>query len=247
MATYAQLEAEKLKRAGQVTGAKVTVNVDGREAAVITPRALQSAGLFLSEEEANGAFKLAYHQAKDLGIPPHQWLGLTKGEMIAWRRYASLPVAERIVDPIGDPLARNPVEARPASREAGPAPATDWLSDWMRRLQQGLGSKSRWRQEMQARRFAAFAQARLIILLVARLLGFDIILDKDEDLLRAELPSGAQTAIARALRMPLNVVHNYWRGKSTPSTPTLLRLLDELAFGLKYARRSPLDRATEDG
>lgn len=47
---------------------------------------------FANEDEAQGAFKLAYQQAMDgMGPSIHEWMGLTAGEYELWHRTDQLP------------------------------------------------------------------------------------------------------------------------------------------------------------
>lgn len=49
-------------------------------------------GHFKSDEEARGAFELAYQQAMDgMGTSVSAWMGLTSEEYDAWRRDGTLP------------------------------------------------------------------------------------------------------------------------------------------------------------
>jgi hypothetical protein len=50
------------------------------------------AGHFENEEQARGAFKLAYQQAMDgMGKSIAQWMGLSETELNAWMRSGALP------------------------------------------------------------------------------------------------------------------------------------------------------------
>ena len=50
------------------------------------------AGHFCSEEEAMGAFKLAYQQAIDgIGIGPEDWMGMSSEEYSFWMTNDQLP------------------------------------------------------------------------------------------------------------------------------------------------------------
>jgi len=50
------------------------------------------AGHFASDEEARGAFKLAYQQGLDgLGRSIAQWMGLTEDQFNAWMRSEKIP------------------------------------------------------------------------------------------------------------------------------------------------------------
>ena len=54
-------------------------------------------GHFTSEEEAQGAFKLAYQQGLDgMGKSIQEWMGLTDTEFDAWMRYDSLPTKKHV-------------------------------------------------------------------------------------------------------------------------------------------------------
>jgi hypothetical protein len=58
-------------------------------------------GLFANDDEARGAFKLAYHQGLDgLGTSTQQWLGLDEHEFDAYMRSGQLPM--RLVQPSPD-------------------------------------------------------------------------------------------------------------------------------------------------
>lgn len=47
---------------------------------------------FRNEDEARGAFRLAYQQGQDgMGTSTAQWMGLTDEEYAAWMRSESLP------------------------------------------------------------------------------------------------------------------------------------------------------------
>lgn len=49
-------------------------------------------GHFRNEEEARGAFELAYQQAMDgMGTSPHEWMGMTEAEYNQWRMNGKLP------------------------------------------------------------------------------------------------------------------------------------------------------------
>lgn len=53
-------------------------------------------GHFINDDEARGAFKLAYQQGLDgLGSTIDQWMGLSKEEYDAWNRDGSLPKAQK--------------------------------------------------------------------------------------------------------------------------------------------------------
>ena len=53
---------------------------------------LYRADHFTSEEDAMGAFKLAYQQAIDgMGVGPQDWMGMSPEEYSAWMTNDSLP------------------------------------------------------------------------------------------------------------------------------------------------------------
>jgi hypothetical protein len=50
------------------------------------------AGHFKTDEEARGAFELAYQQGMDgMGTSPAEWMGMTNDEYDAWMRSSALP------------------------------------------------------------------------------------------------------------------------------------------------------------
>jgi hypothetical protein len=53
-------------------------------------------GHFKNEEQANGAFELAYQQAMDgMGASASGWMGLTEEEFDAWMRNRALPIKRK--------------------------------------------------------------------------------------------------------------------------------------------------------
>jgi hypothetical protein len=53
-------------------------------------------GHFKNEEQARGAFELAYQQGMDgMGTSVAQWMGLTDSEFDAWMRDGTLPPMKR--------------------------------------------------------------------------------------------------------------------------------------------------------
>jgi hypothetical protein len=53
-------------------------------------------GHFKNDDEARGAFRLAYQQAMDgMGVGKAAWMGLTEAEFDAWMREDSLPKKRR--------------------------------------------------------------------------------------------------------------------------------------------------------
>lgn len=53
-------------------------------------------GHFKNEEQARGAFELAYQQGMDgMGTSVAQWMGLTDSEFDAWMRDGMLPPMKR--------------------------------------------------------------------------------------------------------------------------------------------------------
>lgn len=49
-------------------------------------------GQFKNDEEARGAFRLAYHQGMDgMGPSPRQWMGLTEQQFSSWITNEALP------------------------------------------------------------------------------------------------------------------------------------------------------------
>ena len=50
------------------------------------------AGHFKTDEEARGAFELAYQQGMDgMGASPADWMGMSDDEYAAWMRTSALP------------------------------------------------------------------------------------------------------------------------------------------------------------
>lgn len=63
---------------------------------VSTARSWHRAGHFANEDEARGAFKLAYQQGLDgMGKSIAEWMGLTTTEYDAWMRDDALPRGKR--------------------------------------------------------------------------------------------------------------------------------------------------------
>lgn len=61
------------------------VDVDGNMFSVISAAAWHRQGHFANDDEARGAFKLAYQQAMDgMGRTPAEWMGLTDEEYSRW-------------------------------------------------------------------------------------------------------------------------------------------------------------------
>ena len=49
-------------------------------------------GHFKNDDEARGAFRLAYQQGMDgMGASVHEWMGLTEDQYDAWMRDETLP------------------------------------------------------------------------------------------------------------------------------------------------------------
>lgn len=71
------------------------------------------AGHFRSEEEARGAFRLAYQQAMDgMGVSVQEWMGLSVEQFSAWMSKGELPDLESLRF---DEKGRRP---RPAARRS---------------------------------------------------------------------------------------------------------------------------------
>ena len=69
----------------------------GRRPDQVTPVAYwYQNDFFTSDEEARGAFRLAYEQATDgMGCSVAEWMGLTEEELEAWKRSEQLPNGDR--------------------------------------------------------------------------------------------------------------------------------------------------------
>ncbi|MDO8989888.1 MAG: hypothetical protein Q7U91_09665 [Sideroxyarcus sp.] len=76
--------SQKAKRSGNDVGPKMSQ---------VSPVAYwYKNGHFRNEDEAKGAFRLAYQQGMDgLGKSIQEWMGLTDKEFDAWMRNDSLP------------------------------------------------------------------------------------------------------------------------------------------------------------
>lgn len=83
-----QLTQKEIKQAVKVGGALGNVTSVGQ---------WYKLGHFESDEEAQGAFKLAYQQALDgMGKSIRQWMGLTEEEFNNWYRNDALPARSRL-------------------------------------------------------------------------------------------------------------------------------------------------------
>lgn len=69
------------------------IDVDTALTSVTSVAAWYRSGQFASDEEALGAFKLAYQQGMDgMGESPEKWMGLTDEEFKAWMLHNTLPI-----------------------------------------------------------------------------------------------------------------------------------------------------------
>lgn len=76
------------------TQADIRKSVDvGPTLAQVSPaRYWHDSGFFRNEDEARGAFFLAYQQGKDgMGASVPDWMGLTDDEYSAWMRNGAIP------------------------------------------------------------------------------------------------------------------------------------------------------------
>ncbi len=69
------------------------VDVDGTELTTVSSAgAWYRCGRFNNDDEARGAFRLAYEQAMDgMGESVAKWMGITEQELAAWRHDETLP------------------------------------------------------------------------------------------------------------------------------------------------------------
>lgn len=68
------------------------IHIDDGMGSVMSAGVWWREGHFDSEEEARGAFKLAYQQGMDgMSSSVAAWMGLTEAEFDAWMRHGSLP------------------------------------------------------------------------------------------------------------------------------------------------------------